>query len=1008
MARSTVHYADNDTNKILKALHKKLRPAGTPVQRVEYIIELLLLRIFEVKIKHDPKFKDLRKIFQSDHSELLFSNLFNITNENLLKSLNTKFFPFYAEIIKEVGKVIEGNLENKVKDQLVLIEEVFSNSSFSNNVKSGNLKEIIGLIGEIEEERLFKTDLLGDAIESALSETGGTKDLGLFRTPDHIRRFMVGMVQPTIEDTIFDPACGTAGFLYDAFEFVMQGFKKDKSWPGAKSHPELKKYFDDYFKNKDFVMPDNSKSMEFYRSGIGGIEYLGMIRKMASVNLFIRGLNPGTIEQGDSLALYKPAEHENTKSVILANPPFGADRDQEAYPEVWEGYSKESETTILFVKLMLNLLKPGGRCAVIVSEGFLTWDQGGARALRKILLEEANIKAIISLPQGVFVSKNGQGPKTSILIFEKGKPTKNIWFYKVTNDGFSMGTNRKSIKNNQLIEALEIYNNYVKYDRTPPDTTHSYSIPADWVKVLDPRIKIRIRKETRDKLDEKRKTDRIKFVKKLDNQLEEKSITKFNYEMQLNQFDENYENKIQLEIAKNIEKSHLYSYNIPNYFSKLSKTQIENWKKLTETDYFKSDKNNDKLYELLTIKDKNPKEILQKFNPQNAIDFDIVRDFVNNFETENESNEFIIKLKELISNGAKYPIVKLKDYIKQNTDKFKPNKFPDVNYRVLGVSNTDGIFLNEKKLGSEINQSYFNVNQNEICYNPYRINVGSIGLNEFDYDNQIISGAYNVFVCDETELNPKYLMCLFQTKKFLEFVNEKAHGGVRMNFKFEYLEDWEIPLPPLETQLIIINEITQLRNMISYSEALFNNWKPYFEIDPNWKKVKLYDVCSEIYAGGDVPDKFSKSKTKEFIIPIFSNGKQNKGLYGYTNVSRTKKPSVTVSARGTIGYTEIRNDPFFPIIRLLVLTPDTSKLDLNFLKYSLDSLLIRNTGASIPQLTVPIIQEILISLPPLETQKHISSKIDDELNSINQLRELIQKYQSTITKKINNIFESKD
>ncbi len=97
----------------------------------------------------------------------------------------------------------------------MLIQEVFSNSNFTNNVQTGNLREVIEAVADLDEERLLNTDLLGDAIESALSETGGTKDIGLFRTPDHIRQFLVGLLEPSIKDTVFDPACGTGGFLFD-------------------------------------------------------------------------------------------------------------------------------------------------------------------------------------------------------------------------------------------------------------------------------------------------------------------------------------------------------------------------------------------------------------------------------------------------------------------------------------------------------------------------------------------------------------------------------------------------------------------------------------------------------------------------------------------------------------------------------------------------------------------------------------------------------------------------
>jgi type I restriction-modification system DNA methylase subunit len=284
MARSTVHYADSDTNRILKRLHNKLRPAGTPVQRVEYIIELLLLRIFEVKLVQDPEFKPMRAAFTGDQADLLFSTLSTLPNDQILPALNQKFFPFYANILSAARKVWPGNLSTKVQDQLVLIEEVFSNSNFTNNVNSGNMAEIIGLVAELDGDRLLKTDLLGDAIESALSETGGTKDIGLHRTPDHIRQFMTALVLPTFKDRIFDPTVGTGGFMFDSFEYVMQGVSQDGTWPGPKAHPELIAWCKSWFARHPVPMPGIEASTDFYRSGVGGIEYLGMVRKMAAIN----------------------------------------------------------------------------------------------------------------------------------------------------------------------------------------------------------------------------------------------------------------------------------------------------------------------------------------------------------------------------------------------------------------------------------------------------------------------------------------------------------------------------------------------------------------------------------------------------------------------------------------------------------------------------------------------------------------------------------------------------
>jgi type I restriction-modification system DNA methylase subunit len=134
---------------------------------------------------------------------------------------------------------------------------------------------------------------------------------------------------------IFDPACGTGGFLFDAFEFVMRRVDPSRAWPGEKAHCELYAWFENYFEKNPVEFPSIEQTTKFYRGGVSGIEYLGMIRKMAAINFYVRGLNPANILQGDSPAKYNPVTDAESKSVILANPPFAAERDQESYPEVW-------------------------------------------------------------------------------------------------------------------------------------------------------------------------------------------------------------------------------------------------------------------------------------------------------------------------------------------------------------------------------------------------------------------------------------------------------------------------------------------------------------------------------------------------------------------------------------------------------------------------------------------------------------------------------------------------
>lgn len=799
MARSTVHYADSETNNILKRLHNKLRPAGTPVQRVEYIIELLLLRIFEVKVQQDPEFAQLRAAFKGENNKLLFSELVTLANDQILPTLNTKFFPFYAHILSEARKVWKGNLSTKVQDQLVLIEEVFSNSNFSNNVTSGNMAEIIGLVTELDKDRLLKTDLLGDAIESALSETGGTKDIGLHRTPDHVRQFMVGLVAPTFEDQIFDPTVGTGGFMFDTFEYVMQGVSQDGHWPGQKSHPELAVWFKNWFERHRVPMPSIETTTDFYRTGVGGIEYLGMVRKMAAINFYVRGLNPGNIYQGDALEKFGTDILPKSKTVILANPPFGAERDKESYPNVWSEYPTESETTILFVKLMLETLKPGGRCAVIVSEGFLTWDQNSARALRRALLDECDLQAIISLPQGVFVSKGGQGPKTSILCFVKGGRTRNVWFYKVTNDGYTMGTNRKRVPGCQFVEALDLFHRYVREGNQPPETRHSFCIPADWIKVLDPRVKDKIRDETRAEMGAREAEDKVKLTEKLNAQVVAKKLTATERKDRLAQHDELWRSKTENAIAQKIERAHLYSFNLSNYRSSLAPEQLAAWKDFAATYVREDDPSNtlEKQYRAIAaaVPDELD-ELISGIDPRHTLELDIARQFLTGISPDLfTKHPHLRTLQEVIASQQKTPRVQLKELL-------EPVSRPVVleegrSYRRVTVKlYGKGVLLRDRVTIDDLKgDKWFQVKAGDLIYSKIDARNGAFGLIPESLDDGIVTNEFPTFIVRAAECHPALLAGLLTSEQFYGQIETKVSGASgRRRFEPEDLLKMEIPL----------------------------------------------------------------------------------------------------------------------------------------------------------------------------------------------------------------------
>lgn len=1039
MARSTVHYADSETNNILKKLHNKLRPAGTPVQRVEYIIELLMLRIFEVKIQQDPEFAQLREVFRPEpkktggaqdqddtkktnhesesekgleRDKLLFSSLLALPNDSILPQLNQRIFPFYARILTEARKVWEGNLSTKVQDQLVLIEEVFGNSNFTNNVTSGNMAEIIGLVADLDKDRLLKTDLLGDAIESALSETGGTKDIGLHRTPDHIRQFMVGLIAPTFTDLLFDPTVGTGGFMFDSFEYVLQGVTRNGHWPGPKAHQELIAWFKQWFHAHPVEMPSNEVATDFYRNGVGGIEYLGMVRKMAAINFYVRGLNPGNIQQGDALQKFGGDILPESKTGILANPPFGAERDQAAYPNVWKEHASESETTILFVKLMAETLKKHGRCAVIVSEGFLTWDQNSARALRRALLDDCNLQAIISLPQGVFVSKGGQGPKTSILYFVKGGPTRDVWFYKVANDGYTMGTNRKSQPGCQLVEALDLFHHFVREGKAPPETRQSFSIPAAWIKTLDPRVKDKIRVETRTEMKEKEAEDRAKLTEKLDAQLAAKKLTATEREAKLTEHTEVWRSKTENAIAQKIERAHLFSFNLPNYRSTLTAAQVATWHDLAATRVREDNPSRtlEEKYRALTrAARESPEkldELLSALDPRHALELDLTRQTLTALAPEIiAAHPHLRTLQEIIATQTRAPRVALKGLLRLNTDRVAPSDFPDTRFRVLGVNNETGVFLNETLPGSEIKQANYRVKPGEFCYNPYRINVGSIGLNEFDYDNQIISGAYVIFGTDERELHPKYLGALFKSAQFLTYVNERASGGVRMNFKFEYLEEWEIPLLPPNEQEQVSQEFGRLQRLVHGTQVVAENWR--LEVPSlSANAVEIGDLIAKGKLTLGSGDAMSKRNQVEGPFPVYGGN----GVQGHHNEFNHEAGVISIGRVGAlcgcVHYVPERCWVTDNSFALVVIDRDT--IEPAYLAAQLratDLNQFKNLGAQ-PNINQQVIKQRRIPIPSIDEQRAFIAHLDSKQGLLMHLQALREEAEQAIHQILKRIWEA--
>ena len=278
-----------------------------------------------------------------------------------------------------------------------------------------------------------------------------------------------------------------------------------------------------------------------------------------------------------------------------------------------------------------------------------------------------------------------------------------------------------------------------------------------------------------------------------------------------------------------------------------------------------------------------------------------------------------------------------------------------------------------------------------------------------DYDEAIMSPAYYIFRIKNTnEVLPDYLAMWFMRTEFDREASYIAVGGVRGSMPWEDFCDMKLPVPDLKEQEKIVNTYNAITKRIQLKQKINENlektaqtiYKKMFveDADKNWKSMKLGELA-ELSAGGDKPECFSITETEKCNIPIFSNGIENYGLYGFTNKPKITKESVTVSARGTIGFPCLRLEPYFPIIRLVSVTPNETYTDAIYLYYYLKNTNIVSSGTTQQQLTVPEFRETKIVVPNRNTLDEFSVKVrklfyyqkenEKEISKLQELKQLV-------------------
>jgi len=403
----------------------------TVIEQITFLMFARLLDATEARNENRARRtnKSFRRIFAEDQQELRWSQFKNLPGDEMLALVRDKVFPHFRSVALEGVKFGE-----YMKDAQLLI------------VKPSLLVEAVNMIEALP---LTEGDTKGDLYEYLLKKLTTAGINGQFRTPRHIIRMMVQLLDPKPTDRIADPACGTAGFLVAALEYLVE---KHTSPDGVMIDPHTgEKIF-----TGDLLEPHRE---HIRASMFHGFDFDVTMLRIAAMNLLLHGVDAPDIHYQDTLSASftdkYPESAEGSFDLILANPPFKGSLDFEDVHAGLLRKVKTKKTELLFLVLILRMLRMGGRSATIVPDGVLFGSSKAHVALRQMLVDENQLEAVISLPSGVF--KPYAGVSTGILVFSKGGRTDNVFFYDVADDGFSLDDKRQKIEADDLPIVVEMW-----------------------------------------------------------------------------------------------------------------------------------------------------------------------------------------------------------------------------------------------------------------------------------------------------------------------------------------------------------------------------------------------------------------------------------------------------------------------------------------------------------------------------------------------------------------------
>ena len=337
-------------------------------------------------------------------------------------------------------------LINLNQDENSAFSRYLKHATFKINEPLALQKVIIGL-DDLFENDIKGLDMQGDLYEHMLGKLNSAGRLGAFRTPKHIRDMMVNLMQPTPDMKICDPACGTAGFLISSAEYIRTHYGNKMT------EEQWKKYATETFTGFD-------------------TDYT-MLR-ISAMNLMLHSISNPEIDYKDSVS--KQNQISDRFTMCLANPPFKGTIDAESIHDNLKAVTNTKKTELLFLALFLRMLKKGGQCACIVPDGVLFGSSSAHKSIRKELVENHQLRAVISMPSGVF--KPYAGVSTAVLVFTKtgAGGTDKVWFYDMKADGFSLDDKRSEIADNDIPDIIQRFH-HLEQEATRERTEQSFFVP---------------------------------------------------------------------------------------------------------------------------------------------------------------------------------------------------------------------------------------------------------------------------------------------------------------------------------------------------------------------------------------------------------------------------------------------------------------------------------------------------------------------------------------------------